>query len=324
MALQCTNSSSSLLPRISLLTTYAGLTRITFPGYTHEQLMSIIQSRLANVPGNIVHPDAIQFASRKVAAVSGDARRALDICRRAVELAEAASITNRVESTSNSAPNTPSKTPGRAKPTPAPQNSTTTTAKAPIVTIQTIKQAIAEATSSPLQQHLRSLPLSNKLFLAALLARVRRTGIAEAVLGDVLDEAKNLAAMSGADAISDFLLAGATLAAGDGDAALDALEALGGPGAGAAAQQRSPLTPRRGRPPAHAGEGRGSNAKAKAMKAARVVGMGSAAVELMEAGIVGLEARRGERVGRVRLGVSDEEVRLALREDDEVKGLGFG
>ncbi|KAK8250497.1 P-loop containing nucleoside triphosphate hydrolase protein [Phyllosticta capitalensis] len=301
-----------------------GLTRITFPGYTHEQLMSIIQSRLANVPGNIVHPDAIQFASRKVAAVSGDARRALDICRRAVELAEAASITNGVESTSNSAPNTPSKTPGRAKPTPAPQNSTTTTAKAPIVTIQTIKQAIAEATSSPLQQHLRSLPLSNKLFLAALLARVRRTGIAEAVLGDVLDEAKNLAAMSGADAISDFLLAGATLAAGDGDAALDALEALGGPGAGAAAQQRSPLTPRRGRPPAHAGEGRGSNAKAKAMKAARVVGMGSAAVELMEAGIVGLEARRGERVGRVRLGVSDEEVRLALREDDEVKGLGFG
>ncbi|KAK8251937.1 P-loop containing nucleoside triphosphate hydrolase protein [Phyllosticta capitalensis] len=301
-----------------------GLTRITFPGYTHEQLMSIIQSRLANVPGNIVHPDAIQFASRKVAAVSGDARRALDICRRAVELAEAASITNGVESTSNSAPNTPSKTPGRAKPTPAPQNSTTTTAKAPIVTIHTIKQAIAEATSSPLQQHLRSLPLSNKLFLAALLARVRRTGIAEAVLGDVLDEAKNLAAMSGADAISDFLLAGATLATGDGDAALDALEALGGPGAGAAAQQRSPLTPRRGRPPAHAGEGRGSNAKAKAMKAARVVGMGSAAVELMEAGIVGLEARRGERVGRVRLGVSDEEVRLALREDDEVKGLGFG
>ena len=32
--------------------------------------------------------DAIQFASRKVAAVSGDARRALDICRRAVEIAQ--------------------------------------------------------------------------------------------------------------------------------------------------------------------------------------------------------------------------------------------
>ncbi|KAK8156313.1 P-loop containing nucleoside triphosphate hydrolase protein [Phyllosticta citrichinensis] len=306
-----------------------GLTRITFPGYTHDQLMSIIQSRLANVPGNIVHPDAIQFASRKVAAVSGDARRALDICRRAVEIAEAASIdasngTNGADSAS--APNTSSETPGRAKR--APQNAATS-GKAPIVTIQTIKQAIAEATSSPLQQHLRSLPLSNKMFLAALLARVRRTGIAEAVLGDVLDEAKTLAAMSSSsgDAISDFLLAGATVTAGDGDAALDALEALGAAGSSAVAQQRSPLTPRRGRRPAAAvaaqGGGR-ADAKARAMRAARVVGMGAAAVELMEAGIVGLEARRGERVGRVRLGVSDEEVRLALREDDEVRGLGFG
>ena len=33
-------------------------------------------------------PDAVQLVSRKVAAVSGDARRALDICRRATEIAE--------------------------------------------------------------------------------------------------------------------------------------------------------------------------------------------------------------------------------------------
>ena len=50
--------------------------------------MKIIQSRLEGIPGNIVDSDAVQFASRKVAAVSGDARRALDICRRAVEIAE--------------------------------------------------------------------------------------------------------------------------------------------------------------------------------------------------------------------------------------------
>ncbi|KAI5298963.1 hypothetical protein KEM56_003631, partial [Ascosphaera pollenicola] len=45
-----------------------GLTRITFSGYKHDELREIIQSRLANVPGNIVEPDALQFASRKVAA----------------------------------------------------------------------------------------------------------------------------------------------------------------------------------------------------------------------------------------------------------------
>jgi origin recognition complex subunit 1 len=44
---------------------------------------------------------------------------------------------------------------------------------------------------------------------------------------------------------------------------------------------------------------------------------------LAEAGIVGLEVRRGERVGRVRLGVSEEEIRGALREDEECRGLGF-
>ena len=50
--------------------------------------MMIIQQRLSGVPGNIVDPDAIQFASRNVAAVSGDARRALDICRHTVEIVE--------------------------------------------------------------------------------------------------------------------------------------------------------------------------------------------------------------------------------------------
>ncbi|KAG0128079.1 hypothetical protein HOY82DRAFT_622981, partial [Tuber indicum] len=49
-------------------------TRITFSGYTLSQPMTIIQPRLGGVPGNIVHPDSIQFASRKVAAVSGDSR----------------------------------------------------------------------------------------------------------------------------------------------------------------------------------------------------------------------------------------------------------
>ena len=36
----------------------------------------------------VFEPDAISLAARKVAAVSGDARRALDICRRATEIAE--------------------------------------------------------------------------------------------------------------------------------------------------------------------------------------------------------------------------------------------
>ncbi|KAI9827579.1 MAG: Origin recognition complex, subunit 1 [Thelocarpon impressellum] len=231
----------------------AGLTRITFPGYTHEQLMKIIESRLADVPSAPVDPDAIQFASRKVAAVSGDARRALDICRRAVELAEEASAA--------SPPPTPSK-----RPLPSATSSSSR------VTISTIKAAIQEATSSPLHLHLRCLPLATKLFLAALLARARREGLQESVLGDVLDEAGRMARMADTPALRGLLASSAV-----------------------------------------PGEGTGP----------RVYGLGGAAWELMEAGVVGLEARRGERTGKVRLQVGEEEVRLALRDDGEVRGLGF-
>ncbi|KAF2401502.1 origin recognition complex subunit 1 [Trichodelitschia bisporula] len=257
-----------------------GLHRITFKGYTHAQLMQIIESRLANVPGNIVHPDAVQFASRKVAAVSGDARRALDICRRAVELAEAEAMAN--AAAGPDAPGTPSKS-GRNKP----ELVLKRPAREGIVTIATIKAAIAEATSSPLQQCLRALPLAAKVFLAALLARVRRTGIGEALVGDVLDEARNLGIMSQLAGVHEILLGEGTEKA---------------PAVGA--------TPRR--------------TKKAPTAAPRVLGMEAALTGLAEAGIVGVEARRGERARRVRLGVGDDEIVLALKDDEEVRGLGFG
>ncbi|KAK3696549.1 Origin recognition complex, subunit 1 [Vermiconidia calcicola] len=261
-----------------------GLTRITFPGYTHTQLMAIIQSRLEGVGQVIVDPDAVQFASRKVAAVSGDARRALDICRRAVEIAEQESLVAE-PGKENQAPDTPSKTPAMAS-------------KQGIVTIATIKRAINEATSTPLAAHLRSLPLASKLFLAALLARLRRTGITESTLADVVDEARRMAVTSQNKPVEEYLLTP------------DLTRNPTGDDFGAA-----PNTPsKRGRPAA----------KKEQVKAARVVGLGCAAQELAEAGIVGLEGRHGDRVGRVRLGVSEEDVRAALREDEESRGLGFG
>jgi origin recognition complex subunit 1 len=64
--------------------------------------------------------------------------------------------------------------------------------------------------------------------------------------------------------------------------------------------------------------------KKEVERAARILGFGSAAQELAEAGIVGVETKHGDRVGRVRLGVGEEDIRGALREDDECRGLGFG
>ena len=273
-----------------------GLTRITFPGYTHQQLIKIIQSRLEGIGEVVVEPDAVQFASRKVAAVSGDARRALDICRRAVEIAEADALLAEEENEDSAVAGTPSKTPART--------SASIKNKRGVVTIATIKRAINEATSTPLAAYLRSLPLASKVFLAALLARMRRTGLSESVLGDIVDEAKRMSVMSELKGVEEVLLAPDNTASNnnnnDDDKSLVVASSTSTPG-------------RKGRPPT----------KKDMDKAARIRGMGFAAAELAEAGIIGLENRRGERMGRVRLGVGEDHVRGALRDDDECRGLGF-
>lgn len=63
-----------------------GLTRITFEPYNQDQLIQIVHSRLKGSAA--MDADAIELCARKVGAVSGDARRVLEICRRACELAE--------------------------------------------------------------------------------------------------------------------------------------------------------------------------------------------------------------------------------------------
>ncbi|KAG9387726.1 Origin recognition complex protein [Pyrenophora tritici-repentis] len=284
-------------------------------GYTHDQLMQIIQSRLEGVPGHIVHPDAVQFAARKVAAVSGDARRALDICRRAVEIAESESTAQCRDDEAQ--PTTPSRT-GRGSKANLPQGSrsikgtgelvgrskeqgVSSAGRKGVVTMATIKQAINEATSSPLQQALRALPLVSKVFLAALLARIRRSGIGEAILGDVVDEVKRLGLMSQLQPVHGYILAVQTN---------ETVE-----GIGSAVTQ--PTTPSKHRDTTNVGS------KQSDLKAARALGLALAATELAEAGIIGVEARHGERVGRVRLGVGEDEVRLALGDDESVHGLGF-
>uniref|UniRef100_A0A060TFZ7 Origin recognition complex subunit 1 n=1 Tax=Blastobotrys adeninivorans TaxID=409370 RepID=A0A060TFZ7_BLAAD len=138
-----------------------GLTRIQFPGYSHTQLKEIIYSRLEGETSALVEKDAVEFAARKIAGVSGDARRALDICRRAVELAEI----------SGSAPQ-------------------------PTVTIENIKQAISETTNSPVAVYVRSLPLAGKVLLCAVIARVRRSGVIDNALADVLEETSRLVRLS--------------------------------------------------------------------------------------------------------------------------------
>lgn len=60
-----------------------------FAPYSKQQIFDIISARLNEANAvNVFTPSAIQFLAGKVAAISGDIRKALDISRRVIELAE--------------------------------------------------------------------------------------------------------------------------------------------------------------------------------------------------------------------------------------------
>ncbi|XP_068607407.1 cell division control protein 6 homolog [Brachionichthys hirsutus] len=77
-----------ILPRLQALPRCRPLL-LNFPPYSRQELTAIVQDRLAQASSEgILDASAVQFCARKVSAVSGDARKALDICRRAVEVVE--------------------------------------------------------------------------------------------------------------------------------------------------------------------------------------------------------------------------------------------
>ncbi|XGW16664.1 hypothetical protein V3C99_001815 [Haemonchus contortus] len=63
-----------------------GAARICFQPYEFQQIECIIRARLKGSV-NAIDDGAVQFAARKVAAVTGDLRKAMDLLRRAIEIA---------------------------------------------------------------------------------------------------------------------------------------------------------------------------------------------------------------------------------------------
>lgn len=145
-----------------------GMTRIPFMPYTNRQLLDIVRARLnVDESGNrcsdapatlgcesVFKMDALVFASKRVANVSGDARRMLDVCRRAVEAAEERAAAHHT--------------------TPSP------------ITIHEIRDVMDRMARSGRAAHIAALSLHAKLLLASMYACMRRTGVSEVVWGDIL------------------------------------------------------------------------------------------------------------------------------------------
>ncbi|XP_057298832.1 origin recognition complex subunit 1-like isoform X2 [Hydractinia symbiolongicarpus] len=95
----------------------------------------------------------------EVAAVSGDARRCLDICRRAVEIAESSMLTTSPRKRSKG-----------------------------IVGMKHVESALKEMFSSPKILALQSLSVMETMFMKAIISEFRRTGIEDALFMEVYDQ----------------------------------------------------------------------------------------------------------------------------------------
>uniref|UniRef100_A0A4W5KLK0 Origin recognition complex subunit 1 n=1 Tax=Hucho hucho TaxID=62062 RepID=A0A4W5KLK0_9TELE len=144
-----------------------GLTRMSFQPYSFKQLQQIITSRLNKVKA--FEEDAMQLVSRKVAALSGDARRCLDICRRATEICEH----------SASHPST-----------------------AGLVRMSHVMEALDEMFSSSYITAIRCASLQEQLFLRAVIAEFRRLGLEEATFQQVFVQHQALCRVEGLQPIS--------------------------------------------------------------------------------------------------------------------------
>eukprot|EP01018_Ginkgo_biloba_P017104 Gb_26632 [translate_table: standard] len=140
-----------LLPRIA---SRMGMQRLCFGPYSHQQLQEIISSRLKGI--SAFDKQAVEFASRKVAAVSGDARRALELCRRAAELAEF-----RLKQSANNG-----------------SNDNTDPVKN-LVGMGDIEAAIQEMFQAPHVQMMRRCSRLAKIFLVAMVYEHYKTGMSE-------------------------------------------------------------------------------------------------------------------------------------------------
>ncbi|KAM6921955.1 origin recognition complex subunit 1 [Xenentodon cancila] len=139
-----------------------GLTRMSFQPYSFKQLQQIITSRLNKVKA--FEEDALQLVSRKVAALSGDARRCLDICRRATEICE-----HLVDGPS---------TPG-------------------LVGMSHVMEALSEMFSSAYVTAIKCASVQEQLFLRAVVAEFRRLGLEEATFQQVFVQHQALCRVEG-------------------------------------------------------------------------------------------------------------------------------
>ncbi|MBN3305465.1 CDC6 protein, partial [Amia calva] len=154
---------------------------LNFPPYSRQELAAIVQARLSTVSGEpVLDGAAVQFCARKVSAVSGDARKALDICRRAVEMVESEVRSRKVQSPASNESN-----------------------GVPRASLPQVSRVLAEVYGDRMTGgEAESFPLQQKLLVCALLLLTRHSKAKELPLGKLHEVYSRLCAQRQVGAVA--------------------------------------------------------------------------------------------------------------------------
>ena len=162
-----------LLPRIH---SRLGLERVIFQGYTVSQIETIMKTRLGEL--DVFEDTAVEICARKVASISGDIRRALQIARRAAEICDR-EANQTLETRENQGENGEQSAIG-------PKPGSEQERRDPFVTIRHINLAHTELTTTAYILAIKQASLFERLLLAAVVLQIRGSGLDEVMYDDVI------------------------------------------------------------------------------------------------------------------------------------------
>ncbi|KAL0865326.1 hypothetical protein Bca101_044444 [Brassica carinata] len=124
---------------------------ITFRAYSKDQILRILQERLMILPYVAFQSNALELCARKVAAASGDMRKALSVCRSALEILE-------IEIRGYPGPESQGPTPDD-----------------PVVRIDHMSAALSKTFKSPVVDTIQSLPHHQQIIMCSAAKAFRGT-----------------------------------------------------------------------------------------------------------------------------------------------------
>ncbi|KAG6412304.1 hypothetical protein SASPL_124979 [Salvia splendens] len=139
---------------------------ITFCAYSKDQIINILQERLKALPYTVFQPQALELCARKVAAASGDMRKALAVCRSAIEMLIGESMLSSVDGTED-------------QQKPAANNMTSNQ-----VRIHHVAAALSKVYKSPVVDTIISLPQHQQIILCSAV-KLFREGKKGTTLGEL-------------------------------------------------------------------------------------------------------------------------------------------